>query len=362
MLNGEYAGHFTVMYNGTLSELDKYEDPIPRTDVPSITAFVPETQMHLIFNVCVKEEYGNHQICNKMLKKLFDLNPNVPFALNVLVNNLPAQNCYEKLGFMTLKQNATYIYMLGNFNVTFSKLVYYGHGGMGEVAPIPVAVPSEGVPFKSINYYVEPYTALTAGDTTNRILDICQDQIRVKEHSHIAISNMILTSKGAKISDDISHFGIYLCSDIGIVKLYGYYDLLEEVLLSVLMNHFLNDFKFYGTTSAEFFSKIDLYLFACRNCTTRMCPSKSAKYFDGRFGEIFPLSPTEFDIRVGGGSNKTKSARARSTVRAKALAPAAPPVNILQDFKEVNYKEMVQVLMDNNKKTCPTECPKETSA
>ena len=365
--DGFYRGHFTVMYNGTLSELDKYNDPIPRTGVPSITALVPETQMHLIFNVCVSENHRGQKICNKMLKKLFDLNPNVPFALNVLVNNVPAQKCYEKLGFMYLKQNDTYIYMVGNYNPTFSKLVYYGHGEMGEVAPKPVPVPSEHVPFKSINYYVEPYTALIALNTTNRILDICQDQIKVKEHSHIAISNMRLTSNigGPPIIDEKSHFGIYLCSDIGIVKLYGYDDLLKGILLSELMNHFLNDFKFYGTTSGEFFSKIDLYVFACRSCPTMICPSKNAKYFDGRFGEQFPLSPTVFDITVGGGRNKTKSTRARSTVRAKAsataaLAPAAPPVNILQNFEEVNYHEMVQVLMDN--KTCPTECPNETSA
>jgi hypothetical protein len=358
MLNGEYAGHFTIMYNGTLSELDKYKDEQPISVLPSITAFVPETQMHLIFNVCVKEEYRNQGICTKMLKKIFDLNPKVPFAINVLVNNIPALKCYKKLGYMYLKQNDTYVYIVLNFNATFYKLVYYGHGGMGEVAPIPVAVPSKGVPFKSINYYTEPYTTLTARDTTNRILDICQDQIRVKEHSNIAISNMILTSNGAKISDDISRFGIYLCSDIGIVKLYGYYDLYNEVLLSDIMNHLLNDFQFNGISSYDFFSKIDLYLFACRNCPTRICPSKSAKYFDGRFGEQFPLSPTLFDVRAGGGTNKTKLALAR----AEALSTAAQPINILNEFKQVTMEEMVQTLKDNNKKTCPNECPKETSA
>ena len=159
---------------------------------------------------------------------------------------------------------------------------------------------------------------------------------------------MILGSQGEDDSDEAkANHGLYLCSTLGVVKLYNFYQLLVPVRLSDLIHH-LKTLLPSTLNANDFFAEIELHLHVCRFCPTLKCPEQLEEYIDNRYLRRDNKSP--IDLEVEGGT------------KPKPKPESTEPVNMLSEFKQVTMEEMVQVLQNNNKKTCPTECPSETSA
>ena len=85
----------------------------------SIARTIKLQDQYKISAVFVKESHRGLKLCQRMLKQLINsYDKHTKFALSVLVDNIPAIKCYEKLGFKIfehLKYNDTKIYNMINY-------------------------------------------------------------------------------------------------------------------------------------------------------------------------------------------------------------------------------------------------------